>query len=538
MAPSRNGSINLRAMLVFGLALIEIVVSWSPASVSKSRRTSTPLSLPISLVLFSASENQGDFPVDGNTTDSILSRVSKKIRVAKAQSEIDRILAGPDAPFDAESELKKVVSIAASPIVPEMISDKEESNAEETADHMETVLYQAVREKDFALAAIKKDQLNQMQMDDALAVLQVNSAFYRSFSQRDSKRMTSLWVPDENSICINPSSPPLIGGKAIAASWDQLFGSSSKYQSWVEPSNIRIAMRGATTAVVTCDELVYARRFVRGQKRKSEKINTLVATNIFRKIGTTWLIAHHHASWHHESDASRYALNAATMNHMSRSTAGGDVKMPQMESGIKMDGILGTKNFGPTLGDQMFVMKGSNQSGKMRVIRGNLLDLLGGNIKDLLGKNSPGGDSSDAVIEFHELKRGEEEEDDEDEDDEEEYEDDNEMYASDDGEAEAASIVKRFSDYKSNAQDKLEKARLTQRRQSCIRLLRQLCGKGAISPKQKRVLLTDIISCSAREEASLVEAAYELLYDGDDIDAAEEDFADQCRVLAGSLSDQ
>jgi SnoaL-like domain len=539
MASLHKGYINPRAMLLFGLALIEFVASWSPSSISKHQRSSDLRSRML-LVAFSTSENQGgEYPPverqDGNTTDSILARVNKKIRVAKAQSEIDRILAGPDAPFDAESELKKVVSIAASPVVAEMISENnkhENNNVEETSDHMETLLYKAVREKDFALAATKKEELNQMQMDDALAVLQVNSAFYRSFSQRDTKRMNALWVPDENSICINPSSPPLIGGKAIAASWDQLFSSSSKYQSWVEPSNIRVAMRGATTAVVTCDELVFARCFVRGQKRKSEKINTLVATNIFRKIGTQWLMAHHHASWHHESDASRYALNAATMNRLGSTTTGGDDKAQQIESGIKMDGILGAKNFGPVLGDQMFMMKGNNQNGKMRVVRGNLLDLLGGNIKDLLGKNS---DSSDAIFEFHELKRGEDEEDEE-EDDDEEYEDDNEMYASDDGEA--ASIVKRFSDYKTNAQDKLDKARLTLRRQSCIRLLRQLCGKGTISPKQKRVLLTDIISCSAKEEASLVEAAYELLYDGDDLEAAEEDFADQCRVLAGSLSDQ
>lgn len=55
-------------------------------------------------------------------------------------------------------------------------------------------------------------------------------------------------------------------------------------------------------------------------------------------------------------------------------------------------------------------------------------------------------------------------------------------------------------------------------------------------PKQKRVLLTDIITCSARGEFSLVEVAYELLCgEGDDKDAAEEEFSDQCRVLAQQL---
>lgn len=60
--------------------------------------------------------------------------------------------------------------------------------------------------------------------------------------------------------------------------------------------------------------------------------------------------------------------------------------------------------------------------------------------------------------------------------------------------------------------------------------------QGSISPKQKRVLLTDIIMCSAKGEFSMVEVAYELLCgEGEDKDAAEEEFADQCRVFAHSL---
>mmetsp|Transcript_8078 Transcript_8078/g.23895 ORF Transcript_8078/g.23895 Transcript_8078/m.23895 type:complete len:517 (+) Transcript_8078:418-1968(+) len=73
-------------------------------------------------------------------------------------------------------------------------------------------------------------------------------------------------------------------------------------------------------------------------------------------------------------------------------------------------------------------------------------------------------------------------------------------------------------------------------RQKCIAALRQLSSDGRISPKQKRVLLTDIISSSARGEQSLVEHAYKLLcVDPTDEAAAEEDFVDQCQVFAQSL---
>mmetsp|Transcript_24612 Transcript_24612/g.29698 ORF Transcript_24612/g.29698 Transcript_24612/m.29698 type:complete len:188 (-) Transcript_24612:149-712(-) len=75
-------------------------------------------------------------------------------------------------------------------------------------------------------------------------------------------------------------------------------------------------------------------------------------------------------------------------------------------------------------------------------------------------------------------------------------------------------------------------------RQNCISALRKLCTQGSISQKQKRLLLTDIISCSAKGEFSMVEVAYELLCsEGEDEDAAEEDFADQCRVFASALPD-
>ena len=73
-------------------------------------------------------------------------------------------------------------------------------------------------------------------------------------------------------------------------------------------------------------------------------------------------------------------------------------------------------------------------------------------------------------------------------------------------------------------------------RQNCIATLRKLSSQGIISSKHKRMLLTDIITNSANGEYSLVEVAYDLLCgEGDDLDAAEEDFAEQCQVFASSL---
>ena len=72
-------------------------------------------------------------------------------------------------------------------------------------------------------------------------------------------------------------------------------------------------------------------------------------------------------------------------------------------------------------------------------------------------------------------------------------------------------------------------------RQKCIATLRKLSESGQLSPAQKRVLFTDIITSSARGESSMVETAYELLCTGSGVGENEvglEDFTEQCRVFA------
>ena len=82
-------------------------------------------------------------------------------------------------------------------------------------------------------------------------------------------------------------------------------------------------------------------------------------------------------------------------------------------------------------------------------------------------------------------------------------------------------------------------------REKCIATLCKLSDHGLLSSKQKRLLLTDIITSSARGESSMVEVAYELLCTGeedissgeDELDTGMEDFTEQCRVFA-SMGDE
>jgi ketosteroid isomerase-like protein len=556
--------------------------------------------------------------------------LAKKMRVAKAQAEIDRILSLPDsAPFDAEAELKKVISIAplggsssssggsasqssttTSPIDATVTPGSQTSavstdaflsssaasaitttTTTHTAPDLEAELYQAVKQQDYDLAARKRLALDQSHMDDSLAVLQVNAAFYKAFSKKDTRLMESLWLQDDCVTSIHPSHQPIVGCKNVNLSWKRMFSSNngSFQRNWMEPYNIRVAVKGGgggssnsggTMAIVTCDERIYARRFVRGQRRQTELVNLLTATNIFRKVDGQWYMVHHHASWHVDSEASKQALKS------SHGGGGGTVSSAALESlqkrqlatepkeTLSMDGILGIPGYGPLLGDSK---KDAPKSPPRRIVMGSLSDILNGSLGDLLGNGgAPNNAKSDgnevpqegsAIIQFHRIDSdilGEDQDDDEDDDEEDDDEDEVEVDDLDDLERgntkEAVSIIKEWAEARGKQTKKVApstkpaaaatKSTESAIRQQCIASLRHLCHQGLISSRQKRVLLTDIVSCTAKGEKSMIEVAYELLLSSDDdndqngtdgdiagVDQramAQEEFADQCRLFAES----
>lgn len=456
--------------------------------------------------------------------------VEKKIRVAKAQAEIDRILKAPNAPLDLEAELKKVVSIA--PPVPSADEAREENLAQ-----LEEQLYKAVKSQDYRQAAQIKIEINQGHIDDCGDVLQVNAAFYKAFSRKNFEEMEAVWLKDGTSTCIHPSSRPLVGSKQVLHSWQRMFEATqgSFQKNWMEPHNIRLSIQGASTAIVSCEEHVYARRFVRGKKRQTELINKLTATNIFRKVAGKWHLCHHHASWHADSEAAKQALRAASQPSKAKIKTA--PKAEKEDNEIGMDGILGINNFGPLLGDE------SASPGKKpvkRIVVGSLADIFNGDLSDLLNdvdNELNDEDNMDNGIDSLDL-------DDDDDDDDGILDDDDE---GDDGsETEAVAIIKKWSESatspsasKSNKKPIVESADSKHtNRIECVAALRRLSNQGALSPRQKRVLVTDIISCSSKGKVSMVEVAYELLCgSGDDMDVADEEFADQCRVFAHSLSE-
>lgn len=523
-----------------------------------------------------------DIPEEG--FDLSEAQFQREVAIAKAQAEIDAILHGSDVPFDLETELGRVTG----GISPQLPVDSPESKIEQHLHEIETSMYTAIAAGDYDLAQKKKIELNQMHIDDCGRVLAVNSAFYRAFSEKDYDNMKDIWLQESSALCIHPSHAPIIGARAVLESWKKMFSSGNTMfqRNKMEPTNIRLMVKG-TTAVVTCDEEVYTKRFVRGRRRHEgmELVNKLISTNIFRKVGDKWFMVHHHASWHPDSEAAKKALSSQTGGNSATNKPN---MSPQSSSSPRMivrgsqrpllpgintnnnnnspdltaEGVLGIPGHEGLFGRKRKGNRAENAesaSGEKRIILGSasLSDLLSGGLGDLLGGNMGGKDqgNDDAFIEL--VDEGDDDEDEDDEDDDGEDEDDDndvdDLDDLDDVENEQGIIISKIGKGalkngpargnsgrtivvtgKRKNQDKgIPKDTI---RQNCISALRKLTDQGSISLKQKRVLLTDIIACSAKGEFSMVEVAYELLCgEGDDKNAAEIEFAEQCRIFASSL---
>lgn len=453
--------------------------------------------------------------------------LEKAIRKAKAKAEIKRLTSGPEGILDLEGELKKVTSMGDGIL--------EASNAvevEERVSGLEGSMANAVKAGDFKIAAEKRDELNRMHLDDCGLVLQANSAFYRAFSDKDLLAMKETWLQNESIEIIQPDDGSPIRGYTKVQEWfKELFALEDNLAvrlNTIQPTNVRLNVKG-TTAWVSCDEEIYAPKFVRGLGSTRKLVGKLTATNLFRKINGRWLLAHHHATWlseEYNTSKKDYSWPNPALRLM------GNFKQPS--STAQPSGTV------------------------KKVVMGSLSDILNGGLSDILGPSSSSSSKSNDDEEFKTIIHLSSPLDDD---------DDDELDDDDDQDSLLSKWAKLGSGSTGGSSKAILPSSLTKKnnnnyddqaalRQGCIQTLRKLCVQGSLSHNQKRLLLTDIISCSTKGQNSMVEVAFDLLLvspnnaattsaseNNDSEDNAnapvdedgEEEFADQCRVLADSL---
>jgi len=226
------------------------------------------------------------------------------------------------------------------------------------------------------------------------------------------------------------------------STWKRMFESSvgSFQRTWIDPCEIQLTVK-ATTAVVTCVEDVYARRFIRGKRRKSELVNKLMATNIYRKVGGKWYMTYHHSSWHADSEAAKRALKARNKNSKTKPSSSTKIassdpfgigRSSRKESDddendgdedksndpTELESILGIENFGPVLGDDSKNKQDGDAGGPSIISNLDFLKDLG-KIDGMLGMGNDTGDATGlppgAKIRIIKLNNDEDEDDDGDE---------------------------------------------------------------------------------------------------------------------------
>ncbi len=114
--------------------------------------------------------------------------------------------------------------------------------------------------------------------DDNDEILAANRAYYDAFCSRGNEAMASIWAA-EDVTCVHPGWPPLIGRRAVLASYADIF--SNPLQEPVRHRDEIVVANGDHARVICVESVGGA---------------SLVATNWFKRIEGRWSLVHHQAS--------------------------------------------------------------------------------------------------------------------------------------------------------------------------------------------------------------------------------------------------
>ncbi len=112
---------------------------------------------------------------------------------------------------------------------------------------------------------------------EEIAVLDANSAFYRSFARRDLAALEAAWARGPAVACIHPGWDVLRGREAVMASWRSILEGDPSAIACAEAS---AEVRG-DVAWVTCREIIPG-------------APPLAATNVFVREDGAWRLVLHH----------------------------------------------------------------------------------------------------------------------------------------------------------------------------------------------------------------------------------------------------
>lgn len=113
--------------------------------------------------------------------------------------------------------------------------------------------------------------------DDAEAV------FYECFERCDSQVMAALWA-DGDVMCVHPGSALILGYDAVVRSWASILNNAGS-------PDLKYTV---VNRIVSDDMAVHM--VVEEMKTAIDEVALVLATNVYRKYDSGWLMVEHHAS--------------------------------------------------------------------------------------------------------------------------------------------------------------------------------------------------------------------------------------------------
>lgn len=124
-------------------------------------------------------------------------------------------------------------------------------------------------------------------MDDKAGVREANIRFYEALSAQDLEAMEAVWLHEAWVCCIHPGWEMLTGWRSIRRSWSNIFRNAAYLRIHASKVSVHI---NENVAWVVCTENIASAQDANYQTA------TALATNIFHKVDSSWLLVHHHAS--------------------------------------------------------------------------------------------------------------------------------------------------------------------------------------------------------------------------------------------------
>jgi ketosteroid isomerase-like protein len=131
--------------------------------------------------------------------------------------------------------------------------------------------------------------MDEAQLNLVEAVEAVNARFYDAMENSDLAGMSAVWLHEDWVKCVHPGWDLITGWEDVIESWERIFEGGSGMR--VAASDIEVRIEGAF-AIVNC----YENLAIFLDNRSAPVSARTAATNLFKLVGSQWLMVHHHAS--------------------------------------------------------------------------------------------------------------------------------------------------------------------------------------------------------------------------------------------------